>query len=637
MHDRTVTNGKERKVAAISPASLPAGDVRVYEYGARLDRDCLEEAGEQIFKARRLYNAIVASTRAIVAELHAFTMEKAGPEAVDVQRRIDLLNAAFAAAKADDDEDDMQRIAQERRALWPQLGTLLKAARKEHKNVTQERFLHRIGKRTTCDTYKLRCAAVADGLGWATANQVLDSALLAFKKSFQRGRAPRFAKSDEITQDSLTLQFTAAGGVPATALLSGAHGELAIEPKDGCGRRKYGTFRFRLGAASAEANASGTWQYHRPLPEGAMVTMARLVRRRIGKDTKWAIQLVVKSPLPDTDLGAGRKPLATVHYGWAGDVDGRRVAGVADGADPGQATILRLPLAIEAELNRAAEMQGERDSARDAIVARIKAESWPDDLLLPPTPEGDPEMWGERQKAADALVSIRRLPAQHVAVRRLHRLCHLLHAASALPSWLETWRKADRMLWQSATHIARSARNARKDHYRNIARDLARQYSTIAIEPIDLASAAMKVDEKTGEKTEFARKARSGRVVAALFELDSAIRWAATKHGVAVLDISGPTVSQCAMCGGPTTHDDERSQVLHCLQCGAELDRKRNGAASAWQLVHDDLETHVEAFWQLRLEEMRVRDEKAAEKKAKLAAGRKAARGPVAGVTRAVR
>lgn len=608
----------------ITPASLPAGDVRVFEYGARLDRDCIAVVEDQIFKARRLYNDLVACIRQIVTDLQAFTVERAGPEAAKLQLRIESLTEDFTAAKARDDEPEMKRIAQERRALWPELGAILKSARKNHKQESQERFLSRIGKRATCDTYKLRCAAVADGLGWATANQVLDNALVAFKKSFQLGRAPRFAKADEITQDTLTLQFTAAGGSPAKSLLEGTHNELAIEPRDGCGRRKYGAFRFRLGAASADTKATGTWQYHRPLPDGATVGMARLLRRRIGKDTKWALQLVVKSELPEYEAGAPRKPLVAVHFGWSGDVTGRRVAGISDSGDPGQATVLSLPVSIERDMQRASDMQGERDSERDAVVARIKSEQWSDALLV--HPEGDHSEWSNVQRAADALVSIRRLPAQHVAIRKLHRLCRLLREAGAMTDWLEDWRKSDRMRWQFVAHVARGARSTRKQFYRRAAVDLARRYGAIGIEPLDLAAAAKKVDEATGEKSEFARKARSGRVVAAIYEFESAIRWAATKLGSAVLEVNGSTASQCSLCGGEAVADLEQHQVLHCQQCGAELDRKANGAAAAWQFIRDDLETHVEDFWRMRMEEQRERQSRLAEKMAKLVAGRKAAR-----------
>jgi len=184
------------------------------------------------------------------------------------------------------------------------------------------------------------------------------------------GRAPRFAVGADKIQDTFYLQFTAAGGVGVDMLLAGRHGELSLLPSNGCGRRKYGALRFRLGAAKAETYAYDTWQYHRPLPEGASVSLARLVRRRIGKDYRYAVQLLVKREAPETlDVGE-RKPLVAVHFGWAADVEGRRVAGIAECADPGAAMLLRLPQSIEADLERAALIQGQRDAARDEVFQR---------------------------------------------------------------------------------------------------------------------------------------------------------------------------------------------------------------------------------------------------------------------------
>lgn len=625
----------------ITPASLPAGDVRIYEYGVRMDRNCAEALADQVAKGRRLYNQLVASIRDTVTAMNAYVIEQAGPEASALQASIEAFAEAFALARERNDEPEMNRIAGERRLLWRDLGERVKGARKANKMVIQAGYLNRIGKRTTCDTYQLRCAAVADGLGWATANATLDAALIAFKKSFVLGRAPRFARGDEKDQDTLTLQFTAAGGVPVTALLDGRHPELALIPDGGCGPRKYGSFTFRLGAATAKLQASGTWQYHRPLPADGFVGLARLIRRRVGKDTKWAVQLQVKSPTVDPQL-EGRKPLVSVHFGWASDVEGRRVAGIADGADPGLATLLQLPLGVEEGIRRAGEYQSARDLARDAIVARIKTFAWDESLLAKEagsaieehasgaagpsgeTAEMDPAA-ARLAKTIEALRAVRRPAPTRVAIRRIHRLCYLLRDIGQLPDWLETWRKEDRLRWQSAAHLARRARNLRKDFYRRTAHDLATRYSAILLQPLNLADAAKKVNELTGEKSEFGRKARAGRVVAALYELESSIRWAAAKNATAVLELGAETASRCAFCGASVSASGEDGQLLHCNGCGVEVDRKKNGAAVAWQVADSDIEGLVEQFWAHTLESRRAAADKFDEKKTKVANARRAA------------
>lgn len=598
----------------ITPA--PGGDAsnRVYEFGCRLDKVCEAQVWGQIRLARALYNDLVASIRKIVDESRACIMANASDRARTIEADITRLNEAFAAHKAADDEPGMKAIAQERREKWHELAGELKEVRKSMRAELQSRFLSRIGKNASCDTYQLRSQAVANGLGWATANAVLDAALIAFKTSLPKGGMPRFAAGADKDQDTLTLQFTTAGGLPVEKLLSGGHGELFLQPPaKGAGRRSYGEFRFRLGAAKDDTYAHGTWQYHRAIPEKSSVAGARLVRRRIGKDYRYAIQLLVKQPLSAAESQPARLPLATIHFGWAEDIDGRRVAGIADCADPGAATILRLPPTIEEMLTRSREIQQARDTARDELVPRIKAE-----ISLPDSAE---------EAFVEQWMAFRRTQTQHVSSNSVHRLCARLRETGVeLPEWLERWRKADKLQFQSQAHIARRARNARKTFYRTVAADLASRYATIAIEPLDLKAAAIKVDKITGEKTDLARKARAGRVTAAIYELESALRWAATKHGCAVLDIQGKTATYCSICGGKVANDDASSQLLHCDGCGAELDRKQNGAALCWIACNDRYEDVVTDFWTQTAEAQREKTAKNAEKKERMMSGRAAAR-----------
>jgi hypothetical protein len=592
----------------LTPASAPAGDVLIFEYGIRLDKESLDPAITQIMKARRLYNALIAIMRDVVAEMQVDTMARAGPEARATQAAIDDFTAQFAAAKAANDEAAMARIAEARREAWRALAAQLKGVRQAARADHKARFFSRIGRTTDTATYQARCQAVADGLGWATANAILENALDAFRTSIARGRAPRFASAAEKEQDTLTLQFTTAGGLAVSDLLGGKHGDCQLLPSNGCGRRKYGEFRFRLGLAKSEQFATGTWQYHRALPADASVGVARLVRRRIGKDYRWYVQLQVKCPVPIQMAVGPRKALVALHFGWAADVEGRRIAGIADSADPGAALVLQLPSAIEAGLARAAEIQAERDRRRDEIAPRLKELS----------------VDGLTEELAAEVIAVGRLPAQHVALGRLHRLCRQLRDVGGVPEWLEEWRKVDRIAWQSTAHLARRTRNARRDYYRKTALGLATAYQTIVIEPLDLAEAATKIDETTGKRTEFAKKARAGRVVAALYELESAIRWAAVKTGAVVLELTGATASLCGYCGAAATASDDDHQSLHCTDCGAQMDRKRNGAAIAWQMSEPLREEAIEDYYRQAGEAEAKRVQAKAERLTKVVEARRA-------------
>lgn len=84
----------------IDIGKVPDGEILVYEYGVRLDKESQKLAGDQITLARRLYNDLVAAIRDIVNGLQAYVLSQAGSAANDLQRKILALGTAFEAARA---------------------------------------------------------------------------------------------------------------------------------------------------------------------------------------------------------------------------------------------------------------------------------------------------------------------------------------------------------------------------------------------------------------------------------------------------------------------------------------------------------------------------------------------------------
>lgn len=550
-----------------------------YEYGVRLDDGARAAVWDQIIAARRLYNELIAVMRGIYDEMQAFTMECAGADAAALMARVMALNEAFKAARADNDEPRMKVVAEERRGCWRELSPLLKAARKEHKTEIGERFLARIGNNNRADTYHIRCRYADEGMGFGTANAVLDRALKAWNDSMAKGKPPMFASAAEKRQDSLVLQFTKRGGIPATAIMEGRSLELAIDAR--AGKRCYGTFAFRLGAAKKKIYATGEIQFHRPLPDGASIPGARLVCKKVAGGEEYRLQLVVKDPA-EVIAHDGRKPLIAVHFGWATVDGGRLVATVNDTQDPSTAQAVLLPGDIEDDLDRAAAIQSARDTARDELKGMLG--QWP--------------MTGD--EVIDAEISaIQKLPAQYISQARLHGLIERCwrEGHENQPSWLREWKALDKRRWQATVSIANRARNRRDNFYTELAIGWCSQYRAIVIEPLSLKEAAAVVDETTGERTEFAKKARAGRVVAAVSELVSAIRWQALKHGVALLEENPPTVSTCSHCGGVNIMPSATDPLsLCCPDCGAETGRKANAASVLFQSCSADIDERTTAY-----------------------------------------
>ncbi|XAH22079.1 hypothetical protein AAFF27_18920 [Xylophilus sp. GW821-FHT01B05] len=562
----------------VTLVDLPSADVLVYKFGCRIDATCAELVEKQILLSRRLYNDLIADIRLACDKRFGREMELAGAEGGTLQQQVDRLTQEFRAARADNDASKMTALAAERRNAWAQLSTLLRQLRASHK-AELNAYLSGIGRSSDCSTYAIRTRYVVEGLGWATANRVLDSALRAFNSTMKRGQAPRFAKADETTHDALRLQFTAAGGVPAETLLLGKNREFKLTmPAEGGGRRRYASYAMRMGAASNDMWATGTCQIHREFPKGVHIAAISLVRERVANSYKWHLHFLLKTPVPvEVPIVSPRLPLAVLHLGWSADAEGRRVGASADSPEPGAARVLQLPAQIESRFGRSSELQAERFRARDQVVTELKARA----VSVAST-------WPEN--AAAEFAALHTLLPQHVAPSRLHRIWWLLHHGEALKAdlaFFSAWRAADRLAHQAYVGIARTARMQRRDFYRALALEQCLAYECLVVDVPDLARAATIVDEVTGKKNTLGRTARSGRFTVALHEYEAALKWAAVRCKTVLLDVSGATSSSCCVCGQEALHvvEGSRFQQVRCSQCGTVHDRKCNAATSIYRQV----------------------------------------------------
>lgn len=578
------TGPAEPRPWVIEPRLVAPADIVVYEFGARLEAGSEVAANAQIQQARQLYNALIGCIRVVHAEMNAWVLDRAGPVAQALQGQLLQCEGEIASAKAAGEVERLHQLAPQRLQWGTALTALLRPVRQQHREVLRADFFSRVGNSTGTQTYALRCQAVAAGLGWATANDVLDNALLAWKKSLALGRAPRLSSGDRRDQDTLTLQFTAKGGLPAQQVLDGSSQELHLLAPDSARRRAYGSFRFRLGPAQAGVDATGTWQYHRPIPDGAHVTSARLVRRRVADRFRWSIQLVLRLGEPIHLTHACTGPLAAIHFGWTKCEGGRLVATVAQDANPAAAMAVVLPSSIEDDLAQAAELQVRRTRARDALrpqlaaLARVKRQ-------LPAPLHAE-------------LTALAGLPSNHLAAARLYRLHAGLAEVGLRRDWFDDWIRDDRMQWQAAVLLARRARGRRRDFYRCTALQIAGRHRAVVLEPLDLRAASQAVDDASGQWSGFSRHARAGRVTVALHEFEQALRWACVRHDTPVFELKGMTTRTCAVCGAlgltvPPAPAREGRRQVRCSHCGAQHDRQANAACVAWRRTHEDLDLRI--------------------------------------------
>lgn len=536
----------------------------IYEYGCRLDKDCIPAVTEQFWKAHTLYNNIIAAIQTVRGDAEKM-LRKASADynaLCDLQEKLD---SEFKEAKAKNDEEAMKRVRSMERDCWARSKPARKLAAASCKEALQEIFA-RIGRTKESDTYRLVVAAKAEGLFHNTADMTLDTALKAWDKVRKEGGRLNFRKAALRSTDHIDVRFTCAGGVPVEELLTGRHGLVSLgEPgqtADRPGARVYPGFRFRLRVG---LNATGTWQHHRPFPAGARVTTIRLIRKRRGPDTKWAIQLQLSVPaIPTIEVGE-RKPLAAMHFGWSLTTEGtRRIASLCDEADPGLAEFIDLPESILADLDRSTKKRQERDVNRDEIMALIK--------------DGRISTAGWLPEHVETLHELAKLPAQRVASKRIVALSRQVEQSGVECPVLKDWSTNDHWVWQEEAGIRARALNRRKNYYREFALNIVKRYETIVLSMPDLKEAALRV-KGDGERNEMGQIARAARHAAALYEFKQALSWAARRADAVVLEAKDFShVGTCAMCGSEIQRVDD----LAVCECGT-LDTKANSAAMLWQ------------------------------------------------------
>lgn len=538
----------------------------IYQYGCRVDKDCLKDVDEQFWLAQKLYNKLIEQIRGFRSQGEEILRQKSQDYDL-ICRQIEDMNKAFKAAKKENDEDRMVEIRATEKKLWADRKPLNKEARKAAREELKVLY-SQIGKSADCKTYQLTQEFYREtGLYHETAWMTHDAALKAWQKVSTNGGKLHFRVYSERTTDHIDARIGTGGGADIAIVEAGNHKLVGLsEPGTG----KYPGFRIRIGGGkkvdgkTVYPEATGTWNKHRPFPEGAMLTTTRLVRKRIGSDIKWYLQFQLKVDHPTIDTEE-RLPIAAIHFGWNISDDGlRRIAAISTHEDPGMAEFIDLPYNLMEDFARAEALQSERDKLRDEFKEKI-------------LPLFDPQHCTEDQQKEHA--AMLKLPTQHLSQKRLVRFNWQIQEVDIHFPELQEYSKKEWRLYQAQRHIEKRARNRRRKMYQQIALDLVKKHSAIIYSVPDLKDAALRIKDD-GKRNELGQLARTARSRVALSELKEALNWAAARAGTAVID--APDFShtkECAVCG----NEVERDWDIVTCNCGHVGDTKANSSARLYQ------------------------------------------------------
>jgi hypothetical protein len=487
------------------------------------------------------------------------------------------------------------------------------AARAAAKSPSIATAIEAHGVAAAAEAKRLRGVYAGRGLYWGTYLQVEQAAAAANRAT---GGDPRFRRW---TGEGLVAVQTQKGrdrapGLEVSVALGGTDTRLRVVPtgrtKRG-GRVAFATVSLRIGS-DGRAPIWAEWPcvLHRPLPAGARIRWAKVVRRLEGPRAVWSLHLTLAVPDRD-EHGTGA---VAVDVGWRLRPDGVRVAWIRseDGADDREVLLER------AAPDRNGVVRGDMLTALERVdgVQAVRDRKLSSILLIlagraarPRSPDrsvAEPEVVGWLRKH-DAILpdwlrarteTIRswRSPARLAALTLAWREQRFAGDEEIYPM-LEAWRYRDWHLWSWVTGAAGAAIRWRRDQYRRLAADLVSRYRTIVLERLD-GRCLSRSQPLESEEVDVQAVARNRHRTAALGELRETLRHAFVRRGGEVIEVEmRGTTSECWSCGREMLGDASQSVDLACPEHGV-IDQDRNAGASLlrrWRERWSDEATDVGA------------------------------------------
>lgn len=310
-----------------------------------------------------------------------------------------------------------------------------------------------------------------------------------------------------------------------------------------------------------------TWPIilHRPLPDDCLIKNIHVQRKRVGNRFEWTCLITVDTPeILKPVLDHPSLSVCGIDLGFRQVKNDLRVATLADSS--GGLRYYTIGKDWLDSMNYVEAIQSDLSETANSVWAQLR-------LILTELLEY-PEPLRERitgMLKAGAKTPIRAMRAMHRALS--NEPCLIPEALGLLNDWEKCIKRRAKEMHDLRDKLI----NRRKNIYRNIACEIARDYSLVRIANLQLKDMA-KVKRNDGSDTKLTDNARKNRNRAALAELTLYIQQACIKSGVSVEKIDTAYMTRtCSQCGhlNPANTGD---LFLSCENCGALYDQDDNAA-----------------------------------------------------------
>lgn len=420
------------------------------------------------------------------------------------------------------------------------------------------------------------------GCYWGTYLPIEDAC-----KDFGKGAPPRFERWDECGAIAVQLQ----GGLSVADAIACNDTQLRIVQSPELQERLATKGKARFSAAhgvmqiryNSDEKSKPLWAevpvvWHRPLPPNGKIKWAFLHRNKVGDQFRWSVRIVVEEPDVATADHANPGSIAAIHPGWRLLPNGDMRVAVIVGSD-GQTREVTLPAARLRDDAKVAELQSVRDILFNAFLPTFA--DWIDAhrAELPEWFNTETETIRQWQSAERLRKLLRKwrddesskphwdIPKYADSLQR--HLWHHERTATKPASWLH--QELHLLEWQENLRL--QLQDQRKNDYRHLAKELAKQYEFVAISDVDWSELA-----KREGPLEDVAQTNTHRRMARLASPGIMLQFVRERFAGRIVNVPAKHITaQCHICG-QVDEFDRRELTHECSNCKTEWDQDVNGA-----------------------------------------------------------
>lgn len=571
---------------------------RVYKYGAVPLEQMPQDGIEELFRANRLWNELVAIHNDARDKYEAARFA-ADDEYAQLGGQLDALEEQITLAFTEkrqargkagtrDAHDPLVKQANERiNELKKQRAKLWKAIKPAR--IRADKL---IDKKALNDDFKNRVNAAqrienTDGLNGACANEVARYFKVARDRAFKDRAKLRFHRFDGT--GFWFYRFREAGahvdGVSFSTLQTGNKTEandgraFVLTEKGRRGKRVIYKLRAKLaGGAKMDSKVYGHFDLilHRPIPKDAQIQNAKLVRRRTGDKFSHTVSFTLRLPDAKPVKIGGTVLGVDIGFRQMEKRNSYRIATLAtndDSRTPQTVDIMR-----ENKRGFLARMTHIEDlrSVMDKNATELGKKLIPLLKTAKPLPEDHPQArFVDKLRNMRANVTLDFERSYKMARWFMRAPEDAAFFGAEIENLVMNWWNDNSLKYREMHNLRRKALAERKEYYRIEAARLATYGLPIAVEELDMSKWA----EKKDADNKLSNRALSNRFLVAPSELMGALQNAAEREGLAFVKVNAAYTSKtCHACGAISKKLSGDLVEWTCPACGVVHDRDINAA-----------------------------------------------------------